>query len=226
MKKFYIFSFVIILVAMLLCGCAQKAGKLTPIYHIEDSSERVEAPVEEMVDTIQGQYEQLAEESSSETSDEKMSRLLSYYNFYGNTMDILASGENESIINFKKFLNLAGLDYGYSEDEIIITPRNYAKETDFVLILKMMDLPSIGQIVDGSTLKIGLNDDNSWKEEVEFDSATDAIYGAVLDEKVFLIGADQFDYLWRTIRVLTAPADKLDEINKAIDEEFASYYYE
>ena len=45
-----------------------------------------------------------------------------------------------------------------------------------------------------------------------------------LNGNKYLIGADAMDSLWREIRVLTAPEDKVEVVNAAVDAELASYY--
>ena len=67
-------------------------------------------------------------------------------------------------------------------------------------------------------------DDNAWKESRDFESATDFIFDMVLGGEKYLIGADAMDALWRDVRVLTAPEDKVEVVNAAVDAELASYY--
>ncbi len=78
-------------------------------------------------------------------------------------------------------------------------------------------------MVHGTTISLGRNADTSWRKVDEFESATDWIFDATLDGEKYLIGADAMDYLWRQIRLLTAPAEKADAVNQAVDAELASY---
>ena len=41
----------------------------------------------------------------------------------------------------------------------------------------------------------------------------------VLNRQIYYIGCDELDVMYRSLRTLTAPADKVDEVTAAIDAE-------
>ena len=167
---------------------------------------------------------EIAPQSTAEEDKTAQLKEMSFQNFEGKTMDdILADGAGEYIIDFDKFFNLAGLSYDFVGDDIVVTPIKYNAEADFAVQIHLFkNEPYL--IVGGSTTSKGRNTDGTWRESHDFDSATDFIFGATLGDKEFLIGADELDYLWREIRVLTAPEDKVEVVNQAVDAELASYY--
>ena len=168
---------------------------------------------------------EIAPQSTAEKAD-KTAQLkeMSYQNFDGKTMnDILADGADEYVVDFDKFFNLAGLSYDFVGDDIVVTPIGYNAESDFAVMIHLFKNPPY-LIVGGSTTSKGRNTDGTWRESHDFNSATDFIFGAILDGKEFLIGADELDFLWREIRVLTSPEDKIEAVNAAVDAELASYY--
>jgi len=168
---------------------------------------------------------EIAPQSTAEKED-KTAQLkeMSYQNFDGKTMDdILVKEADEYIVDFNEFFNLAGLSYDFVGDSIVVTPIEYNAESDFAVSIHLFkNSPYL--IVGGSTTSKGRNTDGTWRESRDFESATDFIFGAVLDGKEFLIGADELDFLWREIRVLTSPEDKVAAVNAAVDAELASYY--
>lgn len=108
-------------------------------------------------------------------------------------------------------------------DEIIIRPYGYNDEETFKVVIKMSPTT---QIVNGDTIMLGKIGEDDWAEVESHYSATDFTTGMMIDSYCVQIGFDELDYLWREIRLLTAPADKFDEINTEIDEEIASYCVE
>ena len=168
---------------------------------------------------------EIAPQSTTEKED-KTAQLkeMSYQNFDGKTMDdILVKEADEYIVDFNEFFNLAGLSYDFVGDSIVVTPIEYNAESDFAVSIHLFkNSPYL--IVGGSTTSKGRNTDGTWRESRDFESATDFIFDAVLDGKEFLIGADELDFLWREIRVLTSPEDKVAAVNAAVDAELASYY--
>ncbi len=168
---------------------------------------------------------EIAPQSTAEKED-KTAQLkeMSFQNFDGKTMDdILADRDDEYIVDFDKFFNLAGLSYDFVGDDIVVTPIEYNAEADFAVQIHLFN-NSPYLIVGGSTTGKGSNADGTWRESHNHESATDFIFGATLGSKEFLIGADELDYLWREIRVLTAPENKVEVVNAAVDAELASYY--
>lgn len=168
---------------------------------------------------------EIAPQSTAEKED-KTAQLkeISYQNFDGKTMnDILVKEADNYIIDFNKFFSLAGLSYDFIGDSIVVTPIEYNAESDFVVSIHLFE-KSPFLIVGGSTTSKGRNADDTWRESRDFESATDFIFDAALDGKEFLIGADELDFLWREIRVLTSPEDKVAAVNAAVDAELASYY--
>ncbi len=204
--------------ALLLCGCTAK--KLSPTKTIggePKDTEEVTAEHQLVVDL----GESLVVQDTDST--EQAVRDKSYANFYGQDMSILAADDTGEIIDFAKFISLAGLDYNFHDDGFTIFSSAFSDATTFIIEVRFNDASSI---VGGSTLYLGRSTGDGWDTVVDFNSATDVIYSAVLGDHSFLIGADEMDYLWREVRLLTAPADKADEINAAIDAELASYWVE
>ena len=105
-------------------------------------------------------------------------------------------------------------------DEIIIRPIGYNDEETFEVIVKVSPTT---QMVNGDTIHLG-KIDGGWRETENHYSATDFTTGIMVDSYGMQIGFDELDYLWREIRLLTAPDDKFDEINAEIDAEIQSYY--
>ena len=105
-------------------------------------------------------------------------------------------------------------------DEIIIHPNGYNAEEDFEVVIKISPLT---QMVSGDTISLG-RIDGGWSEIENHYSATDFTAGMMVDSYAVQVGFDELDYLWRQIRVLTAPDDKFNEINAEIDAEIESYY--
>jgi hypothetical protein len=106
-------------------------------------------------------------------------------------------------------------------DEIIVEPIGYNDKETFQVAIKISPAT---QMVNGDVIRLGKIDENSWEDTEYHFSATDFTTGLVIDDYNVQIGFDELDYLWREIRLLTAPEDKFDEINAEIDAEIQSYY--
>lgn len=105
-------------------------------------------------------------------------------------------------------------------DEIIVEPIGYNDKETFQVSIKISPAT---KMINGDVIRLG-KIENGW-EDVEYHfSATDFTTGLVIDDYYVQIGFDELDYLWREIRLLTAPEDKFDEINAEIDAEIQSYY--
>ena len=196
MEKKFPYFILIVVVCFAICGCAKKENSATAI-------------------TV------TAEETPVSTTEDKTDELknMSFNNFEGKTMEDIATDDAKAI-SFDEFFNLAGLDYAIIEDDIVVTPFSYNKESDFAIQIHVQS----NGIVSGYTGSKGRTADNAWKESRDFESATDFIFDMVLGGEKYLIGADAMDALWRDVRVLTAPEDKVEVVNAAVDAELASYY--
>ena len=162
-------------------------------------------------------------EAPQSSTNDKTAELkeISFQNFEGKTMeDVLATEADSYMIDFDEFFNLAGLEHDIVGDDIVVMPINYNRESDFCV---QIHFDQDYRMVHGTTISRGRNADTSWRKVDEFESATDWIFDATLDGEKYLIGADAMDYLWRQIRLLTAPAEKADAVNQAVDAELASY---
>lgn len=124
--------------------------------------------------------------------------------------------------DFVEFARAAGCSCTLSEDlkEIVIHPFNYNDEENFRIVI---NVDSLRRTINGDTIYVGKKGDE-WRDTISHHSATDSTTGAVVDDYRMRIGFDELDYLWRQLRLLTAPKNKADEINAAIDDEIASYY--
>lgn len=207
MKK-VIFLCFIAAMACLLCACTIRESAAMPT-EVTEANTGANIP---------------SENAPLDTSDKAVDRTaelktLSYRNFKGSTMDLIVT--DGYVIDLGKFFELAGLKYAISGGIIDIYPQDYNADEDFfVKIYYSAPL----NIVNGDTIGRERQDDGSWREQKSHESATDFIFDAVLGEQKLKIGADELDYLWREIRLLSAPADKAAEINAEVDAELASYY--
>ena len=190
--------FILIAVAcFIVCGCARKENSASAI-------------------TVTAEYDTPVSTTEDKTDELKN---ISFNNFEGKTMEDIATDDAKAI-SFDEFFNLAGLDYAIIEDDIVVTPFSYNRESDFAIQIHVQS----NGIVSGYTVSKGRTADNAWKESRDFESATDFIFDMVLGDEKYLIGADAMDALWRDVRVLTAPEDKVEVVNAAVDAELASYY--
>ncbi|MCQ2571003.1 MAG: hypothetical protein MJ154_02035 [Candidatus Saccharibacteria bacterium] len=121
--------------------------------------------------------------------------------------------------DFARVAETAGCSYLVSEDSIIITPIGYSDEATF----KIEIFYDSRGFINGDSISVGKSDE-TWIKAYNHQSATDFTTEATAGEKDFIIGFDELDYLWREIRVLTAPEDKVAEIDGLIMAEMASYY--
>ena len=183
--------FILIAVAcFIVCGCARKENSASAI-------------------TVTAEYDTPVSTTEDKTDELKN---ISFNNFIAT--------DDAKAISFDEFFNLAGLDYVIIEKDIVVTPINYNKESDFAIQIHVQS----NGIISGYNLSKGRAADNTWKESRDFESATDFIFDMVLGDEKYLIGADAMDALWRDVRVLTAPEDKVEVVNAAVDAELASYY--
>ena len=190
--------FILIAVAcFIVCGCARKENSASAI-------------------TVTAEYDTPVSTTEDKTDELKN---ISFNNFEGKTMEDIATDDAKAI-SFDEFFNLAGLDYATIEKDIVVAPINYNKESDFAIQIHVQS----NGIISGYNLSKGRAADNTWKESRDFESATDFIFDMVLGDEKYLIGADAMDALWRDVRVLTAPEDKVEVVNAAVDAELASYY--
>ena len=174
---------------------------------------------------------EIAPQSTAEKED-KTAQLkeMSYQNFDGKTMDdILVKEADEYIVDFNEFFNLAGLSYDFVGDNIVVTPIEYNAESDFAVSIHLFkNSPYL--IVGGSTTSKVIGEARRNHGTLQFGGrfclqpSIRAKSSLALDGKEFLIGADELDFLWREIRVLTSPEDKIAAVNAAVDAELASYY--
>lgn len=200
MRKFFSIIIMVIVALCLVCGCTN--SNTEAMVSSLDTTDEKYAPV--------GFQEGIHDNTSWLKED-------AYRNFEGKTEFDLVQGDK---IDFAKLFELAGMKYRIVDDGIIAASSGYNLEESFVFFIR---IDPEYHIVNGSTLFKGYHDDKTWEEIIEHDSATDFIFDAKLGDNEYRIGADELDYLWREIRVLTAPADKIDAVNAAVDAEFESY---
>ena len=106
-------------------------------------------------------------------------------------------------------------------DEIVIRPVGYNDTEAFKVVIKISPAT---RMVSGDTIMLGKIGDDDWSETENHYSATDFTTSMMIDSYGVQIGFDELDYLWREIRLLTAPDNKFNEINSEIDAEIQSYY--
>ena len=152
-------------------------------------------------------------------------KLLAYENFEkkGGKMDAFISetdyGTSFHLIDFARTLGL-NVEFFVRKDadnEIVITPNaTYYPDDDFKYILYYSE-----DMVRGHDMYIGRLVNNEWAYTEHYDSATDCIIFMQGTKFVYRIGIDELNQLYRNLRVLTAPIDKIGEINESIDQELA-----
>ncbi|MBO4855028.1 hypothetical protein J5500_01310 [Candidatus Saccharibacteria bacterium] len=127
------------------------------------------------------------------------------------------SNSDLQTFDLNQFLDTLGLDYVVKDSHIIITPNvPYFPDDDFEYVINFE-----GDIIRGHDLYVGNNDNERWSMTEHYDSATDFIFQTSLDKQVYQIGADEFDYMYRNLRILTTPVELIREVNEAIDAELA-----
>lgn len=125
-------------------------------------------------------------------------------------------GDDEIVLDLDKFLGDLGLEYTVENGKIRIVPNvEYAPADDFEYVILYE-----GDMIHGNSTFIGRTDDG-WKKNDGYNSATDFIFLMSLNKQVYNIGCDELDVMYRSLRILTTPAEKVDEVNAAIDAELA-----
>ena len=208
-------TFVLIAATLfVLCGCFSRENSAAATSSAESSTKN----------TQDGQTER--QQATFDTDDwTAILKEASYQNFKGKTEeDFVTKNDSEEAvsIDFGKIFELARLNYEISKsgEDIIITPmKPYNQEEDFRLTIHLSEYG----IVTGSTLETK-RDGDIWGDSYDHHSATDCIFGMSLGLGDYLIGVDELDYLWYTIRTMTAPLDKVEEVTLEIEAEFRSYY--
>ena len=200
MRKFFSIIVMVIVIVCLVCGCSNS-----------DKANAVST------NTTEDEFYTPAgfQEGFHDTTAWK--KEVAYNNFDGKTEFDIVDDEK---IDFAKLFSMADLTYRVIDDGIVAASRGYNYEESFAIFI---DIDPEYHIVHGSTIFKNRQEDETWKETIKHESATDFIFDAKLGENEYKIGADELDYLWREIRILTAPADKIDAVNAAVDAEFESY---
>ena len=131
------------------------------------------------------------------------------------TLDYYFADSNSGpILDLEKFLTDLGLDYEVSDETIRIAPNvPYSPNEDYEYVIRFG-----GDMIRGNDAFISRTD-SGWKETEHYDSATDFIFLMALDRQIYYIGCDELDVMYRSLRVLTTPLDKVAEVNDAIDAE-------
>lgn len=196
MRRLFSIFFLIAFAFVLVCGCSNQGA----------TAISTEAEVEQ---------EATPEGFEDSTSSRKE---IAYKNFEGKTESDIVTDEK---IDFAKLFDMAGLEYYKVDDGIIAKSIDYNAEESFVIFVR---IDPAYHIVNGSTIFKNRQGDDEWKDIVEHESATDFIFDAKMGDDNYRIGVDELDYLWREVRLLTAPADKINAVNAAVDAEIESYY--
>lgn len=125
-------------------------------------------------------------------------------------------GETEVVLDLDKFLGDLGLNYSVKKDQIVIAPNiSYDPAEDFEYVIRYE-----GDMIHGNDTHIGRTADG-WERTESYDSATDFIFLMSLNKQVYYIGCDELDIMYRSLRVLTTPSEKIAEVNEAIDIELS-----
>ena len=195
MKKPFFFFFAVC--AIIACvACAKKA----------QSTEAKDIEPVNVVDT----KAELAKATAAHKAD-------AYQRFMakGGTLDpYFTENAERPVLDLDSFLKDLGLKYTVLGDSIVIEPdTQYALDEDF-----MYTIFYEGDMIHGNRTEVGRNADG-WQTTDKYDSATDFIFLAKLNGKTYYIGCDELDVMYKSLRVLTTPADKVTEVEKAIDAE-------
>ena len=136
----------------------------------------------------------------------------------GGKMDAFGIAMPEgTLFDLLAFTETLGLNYEVNEKTIIITPNvPYEPSDDFKYVINIDD-----DMVRGHDMYVGNLGGENWTVSEHYDSATDCIFQMVLAKQVYDIGADEFDQMYRNLRVLTTPLEKVREVNEAIDAELS-----
>ncbi len=125
-----------------------------------------------------------------------------------------SDSEDGPILNLKAFLDDLGLDYTVKANQIVIMPSvKYSLDEDFMYTIIYNE-----GMIRGNRTNVGRGA-GGWQTTDAYDSATDFIFLVTLDEKTYYIGCDELDVMYKSLRMLTTPADKLAEVEKAIEAE-------
>ena len=213
MKKFYVL--ICIILAIFVTACNSKSTEASAEEPSIKSVQVVESPLH---------YEESKPESSSESGLDKTDayKESSYRNFDGKSEADFVAEDKESF-DLVAMIETAGCAYYLDETtgNYVIAPVGYRASDDFRIEILVSNTKIIGDIISLSRL-----DSSNWNESERHNSATDFTTKVTIGASVFTVGYDELDYLYRQLRVLTAPSDKIDELNRAISAEIESYYSE
>ncbi len=213
MKKFYVL--ICIIFSLFVTACNSKSTEASADEPSIKSVQVVESPLH---------YEEPEPESSSESELDKTAayKESSYRNFDGKSEADFVTEDKESF-DLVAMIETAGCAYYLDEatGNFIIAPVGYRPSDDFRIEVLVDDAKIAGDIIS-----LGRLADNNWNESERHDSATDFTTKATIGANTFIIGYDELDYLYRQLRVLTAPSNTVDELNRAISAEIESYYSE
>ncbi len=132
----------------------------------------------------------------------------------GTLLPYFSDSVQGSVLNLEAFFNDLGLDYEVRTNEIVIAPNTkYSLDEDFMYVIFYE-----GEMIHGNRTGIGRGA-GGWQTIDAYNSATDFFFLVALDGKTYFIGCDELDVMYRSLRVLTTPKDKIAEVEKAIDAE-------
>ena len=213
MKKYYVL--ICIVFSLFVTACNSKSTEASAEEPSIKSVQVIESPLH---------YEESKPESSSESELDKTDayKESSYRNFDGKSEADFITEDKESF-DLVAMIETAGCAYYLDETtgNYVIAPVGYRPSDDFRIEILVSSTKIIGDIIS-----LGRLDSDNWNESERHNSATDFTTKATIGANTFIIGYDELDYLYRQLRVLTAPSDKFDELNRAISTEIARYYSE
>ncbi len=213
MKKYYVL--ICIVFSLFVTACNSKSTEASAEEPSIKSVQVIESPLH---------YEESKPESSSESGLDKTDvyKESSYRNFDGKSEADFITEDKESF-DIVAMIETAGCAYYLDETtgNYVIAPVGYRPSDDFRIEILVSNTKIIGDIIS-----LGRLDSDNWNESERHNSATDFTTKAAIGANTFIIGYDELDYLYRQLRVLTAPSDKFDELNRAISTEIARYYSE
>ena len=160
------------------------------------------------------------------TNDEMIAaQQASYENFLDKTVwDFIVNqgGKDDSnyLIECDKILEAAGLEYEIKNGDIMITPKvQYTEEEDFRLLIHFDQ----HNVITSDSLET-IPSDEGWCDIKNFFASSPCYTAARFGDRRFAMSEDECDYFWETVRTMTAPSDKVEEVQIAVWTELATYY--
>ena len=208
MKKFYVFIFIIF--SLFITACNVEPAETSADKASIKSVKVVEEPLI---------YQEAIGKNETTPDETAKYKEASYNNFLGKGETDFVT-EDEDVFDLAAIIETAGCTYYLDEKtgNFVIAPVGYEPAEDF-----RIEILASSKSITGDIVSFGRLADDAWDETARHNSATDFTTKVTIGTKIFTIGYDEFDHLYRQIRTLTVPNDKFGEVNATIDAEIESY---